>query len=129
MAAIDETHKQCKKCNELLTVKNFYLQKQRGTNGQLWEYYDPYCKSCRLIYGNKRRKTIKREAIDYKGGKCFDCGLTDECSDIFDFHHLDPLAKDFTISKTAKKFDSIKLELDKCILLCANCHRKRHSSE
>ena len=60
------------------------------------------------------------------GGKCADCGLKDDPS-VFDFHHLDPSKKEIAFgSRGGKSFDTLKPELDKCILLCANCHRKRH---
>ncbi len=73
-----------------------------------------------------KRKELKRQAVEYKGNKCTDCGNTyPDC--VYDFHHLDPEAKDFSIAKKAwVSFDDIKQELDKCILLCANCHRIRH---
>lgn len=45
-----------------------------------------------------------------------------------DFHHLNPDEKDFDISrsKTSKLTDHIKRELDKCILVCKNCHGEIH---
>ena len=42
------------------------------------------------------------------------------------FHHLDPTQKDFGISGTTKSFEKLKPELDKCVLLCANCHGEVH---
>jgi predicted HNH restriction endonuclease len=46
----------------------------------------------------------------------------------FDFHHLDPAEKDFSIAKVTKLHfgEAIFAELDKCALLCANCHREVH---
>lgn len=120
--------KECKKCKETLPVSEFYSQKQVGlVHGQIWPYLDCFCKKCRLGYGKERRKARKQQAIEYLGGKCLDCGLIDD-PEVFDFHHTDPSSKDFTIAKNFKSFDSIKAELDKCILLCANCHRKRHAA-
>ena len=60
------------------------------------------------------------------GGKCHECKLVDDPA-VYDFHHLDPKQKDFSIGQQAKSFDKIKSELDKCIMLCANCHRKMHN--
>ena len=46
------------------------------------------------------------------------------------FHHLDPSQKDFGIAGChSKSFDKIKLELDKCILICQNCHHELHYRE
>lgn len=47
-----------------------------------------------------------------------------------EFDHLDPTAKEFTISGNhCRSWDVIKRELDKCVLRCANCHRERHDNE
>lgn len=75
----------------------------------------------------KRRKKIRQMAIDYKGGRCQLCGYN-KCSEALEFHHLDSLDKDFGISDKGytRSWKRIKEELDKCILLCANCHREVH---
>lgn len=78
------------------------------------------------MYARKKKKR-KLEAVNYLGGACKDCGLKDQCVDIYDFHHIDPNKKDFEIAKNNRKCDKIKQELNKCILLCSNCHRRRHS--
>ena len=77
-----------------------------------------------------RRKKIKVMAIEYLGGKCERCGYND-CVAAFDFHHKDPSKKDFSISSggRTRSWEKIKKELDKCELLCANCHREHHYNE
>lgn len=74
-----------------------------------------------------RRKKVKQMAVDYKGGCCQKCGY-DKCISALEFHHLDPTEKDFSISVdgNTRSWDIIKKELDKCILVCANCHREIH---
>ena len=74
-----------------------------------------------------RRKRIKEELLEYKGGKCQLCGYQ-KCSSALDFHHLNPEEKDFSLSTTSsyKNIDKMKQEVDKCILVCANCHREIH---
>ena len=47
----------------------------------------------------------------------------------FDFHHINPEEKEFNISSKYKSFKKLKIELEKCELLCAICHRKIHSEE
>jgi len=67
----------------------------------------------------------KLKAIEYKGGKCQICGYN-KCTRSLQFHHLDPNKKDFGISGGTKSFEKLKPELDKCILVCANCHGEIH---
>jgi 5-methylcytosine-specific restriction endonuclease McrA len=74
----------------------------------------------------KTRRRIKDRAVEYLGGKCKICGYH-KCSRSLVFHHINPEEKDFAIStNTNKAWDKMKLELDKCILLCANCHGEVH---
>lgn len=71
---------------------------------------------------NSQRKKLL--AIEYMGGKCVDCEQTYHPS-VYDFHHIG--GKDKNPSAALKgSFESAKAELDKCVLLCANCHRLRH---
>ncbi len=75
----------------------------------------------------KRRKKIREMAIGYKGRQCSICGYS-KCLKALEFHHLDSNGKDFGISEKGytRSWDQVKAELDKCILLCANCHREVH---
>ena len=72
------------------------------------------------------RQKLKEKAIEYKGGCCQKCGY-DRCNSALEFHHLDPNEKDFGIgSYSVLSWEKIKPELDKCIMVCANCHREIH---
>lgn len=73
----------------------------------------------------KRRQKIKLMAIEYKGGKCQICGY-DKYPGALDLHHLDSSQKSFGIGARGytRSWDKIQKELDKCILVCANCHRE-----
>jgi len=73
----------------------------------------------------KRSKRIRQMAIEYKGGRCQLCGY-DRCAEAMEFHHLDSSGKDFGISERGytRGWKRVKEELDKCIMLCANCHRE-----
>ena len=86
------------------------------------------CRKCSSEAVQRRRIKLKLMAIDYKGGKCEKCGY-DKCIEALDFHHTDPTQKDFAISDRNLKLDweDIKKELDKCKLLCSNCHREEHN--
>lgn len=76
----------------------------------------------------KRRKKLRETARIYKGGKCMICGYQ-RCLGALEFHHLDPAKKKFGLSMKGltKSWQKIKKELDKCILICANCHREIHA--
>lgn len=127
--AIDKKEKICLDCKLEKPTTEFYKQVQKE-NERIWEYYDSICKPCRSIQSSQRRRNIKIQALEYLGWMCNRCKLVDkDYPQIYDFHHTDPLQKDFSISKTTKTFKSIKSELDKCIVLCANCHRKEHADE
>lgn len=88
------------------------------------------CRKCAADYIQHKRYKIKEKAVEYKGGKCEICGY-DKCIDALEFHHLDPSQKDFGISKEgySNKWENIQKELDKCIMVCANCHREIHSRD
>lgn len=66
-------------------------------------------------------------AVNYKGSKCEVCGYY-RCIEALEFHHKDSSEKDFSISQKGytRSWKKVKMELDKCILLCANCHREIH---
>lgn len=71
------------------------------------------------------RKRKKVELIEYKGGCCEKCGYN-KCIEAMEFHHIDPMEKDFTISGKSWSFERLKSEVDKCVLLCSNCHKETH---
>lgn len=92
-----------------------------------------YCYNCVPIIttnGAEARKLIKQWAVEYKGGRCEKCGYN-KCIVALDFHHLNPKEKDFNLSNRNLNmdWDVIKEELDKCILVCSNCHREIHYNE
>jgi hypothetical protein len=68
------------------------------------------------------RRRMKRKAVAYLGGKCIRCGY-DKCIRALSFHHRNPQEKLFGIAEPhTKKWSVIQIELDKCDLLCLNCH-------
>lgn len=72
------------------------------------------------------RKRTKIELVEYKGGKCEKCGYN-KCVKALTFHHLDPKEKDFTISGKSWSVERLKKEVDKCIMVCSNCHIEIHA--
>jgi len=82
---------------------------------------------CRTCF-NKRSTELQRkrkiQAVEYKGGRCMRCGYQGHMA-AFDFHHIDRKSENFEIGTFKNRsFENIKEELDKCVLLCANCHRE-----
>lgn len=73
------------------------------------------------------RRNNKKLCIEYLGSECSECGGVFH-PDVYDFHHKDTNEKDICVGKLlTRKFENIKVELDKCILVCSNCHRIIHA--
>lgn len=111
-----EKTKICSMCNNEIPLSGFATMKKK--------YKHAECKSC----GNKRRAEgkveLKKKMIQYKGGKCVRCGYNKHYGSL-DFHHRDETEKEFSLGN-AQGFSSSLEELDKCDLLCSNCHREVH---
>jgi len=76
---------------------------------------------------NFRRFKIKDKIIEIAGGKCCVCGYN-KSKEALTFHHLDPSSKQFEISGShSKSMASILKEVEKCAMLCFNCHMEVHS--
>lgn len=79
------------------------------------------------FYRNKRLSNRKR-AVEELGGKCLDCGIENLPLCCWDFHHVGKKTK--PISQLCMyRWETVKKELEYCILLCAFCHRIRHSKD
>lgn len=114
--------KKCLDCGNYKSLEDFYSSIRKGKRK-----YQSYCKPCANSRRYASQKALKRKMFEHLGGKCSHCGIKEPLC-IFDFHHTDKEKKDFTLNqKKSLSFDKIKNELDKCILLCANCHRIEHS--
>ena len=82
------------------------------------------CKKCHSKDIGRRLIDTREKAIEYKGGKCEHCGYN-KYRGALEFHHKDPTQKDPTGLK-AYKIERLFAEVDKCVLLCSNCHREEH---
>ena len=102
----------CKKCG-VSSPEKFYITKQRAR-----------CITCHTASNAKRYKRNKQKAVDYKGGKCCICGYN-KCLASLDFHHVKDKDPKWETMR-GWSFDNIKSELDKCILVCRNCHGEIH---
>ena len=106
--------KLCKKCGET-DVTKFQSHSTRT------------CKRCQNKARRVRLALKKLKMIEYKGGKCERCHY-DKCQDALDFHHNNPKEKDINYWQKVKwqDLETIFKELDKCTLLCKNCHAEVH---
>ena len=86
------------------------------------------CKKCASEAVQRRRDKTKELLVEYKGGKCEICGYN-KCIGALEFHHINPNEKEFGIGQKGytRSIEKNKEEVDKCILVCANCHREIHN--
>jgi len=84
------------------------------------------CNSC-SVQETRRKQRVK--SLAYKGGKCLLCGY-EKYHGALEFHHLNPTQKDPNFMSgtgaSYRRWEGLRGELDKCVLLCANCHREVH---
>lgn len=114
--------KKCTKCHKDKNINDFYKFSD-SVDGYSWE-----CKICNYQRKINQKNLIKERLINLKGGCCEICGYNKFIQGL-DFHHLDPKLKSFKISSIQKNDIKLKEEIDKCQLLCVNCHRELHYSD
>ena len=124
-------YKKCRQCGlEALTEEDLFLF---ATDKDLTYGRKNFCRICHsadsVRRDRERRDNNRVEMLKYLGGeyKCSDCDITNSYYGMFDWHHLDPSNKEDRPSRLlTRKWSTLKKELDKCVFLCANCHRLRH---
>lgn len=102
----------CTTCGETNPSNFFGRQKTR-------------CGKCQAKLNEENRVKQRIDAIEYKGGKCEHCGYN-KYRGALEFHHIDPTQKDVKNFKPGSSKKKFLAEVDKCILLCSNCHREEH---
>lgn len=118
--------KRCKTCFVEKPLTEFY------TNGKQPSGKQKFKPSCMICEDADRRAFVeeKRRILSERfGDSCSICGY-DRCSAALEFHHVDPSVKEQTPSKLMYNFSTIERmlrEVDKCILVCSNCHREIHA--
>jgi hypothetical protein len=94
----------------------------------LYKQFKPQslCIKCNNERAHERSSSFKKWAVEYKDGKCVKCGY-DRCLDALQFHHRDHSTKEVTPARMKLwSREKARLELDKCDLVCANCHAEIH---
>lgn len=95
-----------------------------------------YCYNCipaglpRSKAISRLRQVMKQQAVKLKSGKCNRCGYN-KCVNALTFHHTDPEIKEFGLAQSGntRSWESYWKEVQKCELLCANCHAEEHSND
>ena len=111
----------CKKCNKQFPIDNFYSN-GRSSTGTIKR--KPKCKACEMESDSERYYNIIEEF--YGSYECSVCGYN-RCKAAIEFHHKNESTKDKSLSNMKHySRDNLFKELEKCIMLCANCHREVH---
>lgn len=130
--------KKCSACKESKDLSEFRKDKSRKGGHAI------QCASCASLaykeayaekYGakarernNKRWNENRVKLVEYKRTGCARCD--EKHIACLELHHLDPTEKEFGIgSALSRSWEHIEKELEKCIILCANCHRKEHHKD
>lgn len=117
----DKRFKRCPTCDVVKEVGVDFRLMKRGICS--------WCIPCEKKRFWEQHRGFKQKCVDYKGSKCQLCGYQ-KCLAAMDFHHKDPSQKDYQISGIrTKPWEMVRTELDKCILLCRNCHAELHDAE
>ena len=131
--------KLCLKCNIVKSFEDFHKSKLKVDG------YQPYCKDCRKVIdaesyqkSKSRQKSIKDRRVRIKEYNsrlikrykrfcgCLVCSENEPIA--LDLHHIDPFEKDINPSSAVTYSTTfLKREIRKCVVLCANCHRKLHA--
>lgn len=134
---VSPSEKICGKCNQVKNVSDF------NKNPTAWDGIKSYCRECQSKYEReyssrrtkrsrprrwteqrveKKYREPKRKFVELAGGKCQRCGYNEFLPGL-QFHHVNPQDKKAQPSRlTPGNFDLAYQELDKCVLLCRNCH-------
>lgn len=117
-------NKLCGQCNEFLPYTNdnfLILRKKEGCKKR-----STTCKNCEYKKNRDRHSNRKQELVNMHGGCCNLCHYK-EYIGALEFHHINPSEKDKNYKQLIRLSPELVLqELEKCILVCVNCHREIH---
>lgn len=113
--------RECTHCNTIKPLSEFGYKNAAKTRQSF------ICRCCVNAKIRLRAKSLKLLCVSYKGGKCNICSYN-RCLYALEFHHINQNEKEFEITgfKSTSLTAKLRNELDKCVLLCANCHREAH---
>lgn len=111
--------KLCRKCSTEKPLDEFHKQ-ARNSDG-----LQAYCKPCNHLTSAESVRVRREKLQALKDVPCMDCGVKYPPY-VMDFDHRDGSLKEFTISKHLNRaWKEVLAEVEKCDVVCANCHRIR----
>lgn len=107
----------CKECGEIKPITEYYISNNKILHT---------CKNCTRKKQREKYHKKQEELNNYKKQlSCKKCG--ENRFYLLDFHHINPKEKEYSISSNPNaSFQTIQKEIEKCIVLCSNCHREFH---
>jgi hypothetical protein len=140
---------ECKGCGKKILIrksrKHSGLCRSCGKSGERNEMHGkrPHnyingnrAKECTLEYLSRIRKERKKKIILMMGNKCHDCGTENLPINCYHMHHVDPETKCFSVMSKLnenrffrEESEIMTQEIEKCILLCLNCHKIHHCDD
>ncbi|MEO0776192.1 MAG: hypothetical protein AAF146_06500 [Bacteroidota bacterium] len=121
--------KYCTVCNaELFGQKKMYC-----SNKCKQKHHYHRVKQQTNTYHSQTIRSLRRKLklIDMMGGGCSKCAYSTNISALH-FHHVDSTTKQFKLDArilSNRSWEAILQEVEKCVLLCANCHAEEHNPE
>lgn len=118
----NKLHAQCKVCYRAIRAVSYtkHYEKYR-------EHYRERARIRSMIFRTVYRENLVRYLLHHP---CTECGESD--IRVLEFDHIDPKSKSFNIARSyqyASSWHQILLEIDKCRVLCANCHKRRTAKQ
>ena len=116
----ERTEKECNRCHKVLPIEAFYSKTATGLRTKV-----TYCIGCMIEYNKERELKIKIVLLTLRGGCCSVCGYNKNVFAL-DFHHRNPEEKEFNLAHISGITKAVLDEIEKCDILCSNCHREHH---
>ena len=115
-------HAQCKAC--------YKAHRQTYYAEHYAKYKEAYRQRAKLLR-LQQREEFRHNMLQYLSNKhCIECKESDVR--VLELDHIDPKQKQFSISQAVRlghKWNEVLTELEKCQVLCANCHKKRTAQQ
>jgi hypothetical protein len=117
--------RKCIFCKENKALREFYSKTKTILGIEYFYQLSSFCKKCEIDRIVNRIKKIRRDLLQYGGNKCKKCGYS-KCPQALEFHHRNAQIKDFSMGSIRSITKEVIREINKCDLLCSNCHREEH---